>query len=375
MANKQLVWGCVEYKTIWEAEYAVKFPVLVPGVLGTGHINRIAVIGNELVDIQYANDICYRTAKGTEDISGDYNKYEKETTFEVQGGTTYHVTAKGGYGKIFLAIWTDDTYSYSVYVPHGVSKDSLKALIESLAQVNSNGTMADAAVSNPIVEYHYIFEAEYAVNFNITIPAVLGLDKVKHIYVISNKVVELQYKNDIVYRTARGEGDISGIYEAYPCVETFEEGGVHVTAKGNKDLYYVSVWSGYGMTWSLYCPHGIHKKNLITFISSLRQADGFNLAAGEGLTDQTALGAYSPYHVVTEEEEALFYEAVHLIGVEYEPLLAAVQLVAGTNYRYICNAKAAALNSSSYLAQVTVFVPISAGKQKKPELIDIKRLD
>lgn len=375
MENEKVVWGCVEYKTIWEAEYAVDFPVLVPSVLGTEYIQRIAVISEKLVNIEYTNGIVYRTSMGTDDISGDYNKYIEENKFDAGENIVYHVTARGANKRVFLAIWTDDTYSYSIQIPHGVSQDNLEELIKSLTQVNGCKTMDNACEANPLVEYDYIFEAEYAVGFSIAVPTVLGADKIKHIYVISNKVVELVFKNKIIYRTARGNEDISGIYTTYPYAETFDAGEFHVTAKGNRDLYYVSVWTGYGMTWSLYCPHGIHKKSLLQLIGSLRQTNSDSFKADDCLSCNTAVGAYTAYHTVTEDEKALFYEAVRLVGVSYEPLLAATQLVAGTNYRFICNARTVTLNSIPYLAQVTVFVPLSNGEPKKPECINIKRLD
>lgn len=49
MENEQLVWDCVEYKEVWEAEQAVKFPVFIPMVLGTEAIRRIAVIDRKSV--------------------------------------------------------------------------------------------------------------------------------------------------------------------------------------------------------------------------------------------------------------------------------------------------------------------------------------
>lgn len=376
MENEQLVWDCVEYKEVWEAEQAVKFPVFIPMVLGTEAIRRIAVIGKELVDIQYTNDIRYRTAKGTDDISGNYNKFDKEDEFEVTANdTTYSVTAKGAYKKIFLATWKGNGYSYSIYIPHGVLKKHLEELIQSLTQVNSCGIMTNASCPNPIAEYDYIFEAEYAAGFKVVIPAVLETNALEHIYVIAGKVVELNYKNGIIYRTAKGNKDISGIYATYPYIETFEEVAFHVTVQGNMDLYYVSTWTGYGMTGWIYSPHGIHKKNLIELINSMRQTDASNSMAEEELAAKTALGAYTSYHVVTEKETALFNEAMHLIGVNYEPLLAATQLVAGTNYRFICNAKVAAWDNAPYLAQVTIFVPISSETLEKPVVTNIKRLN
>lgn len=374
MTNEQLVWDYKKYTSVWEAEYAVKFPALLPAVLGTECIRKIAVISKNLVEIQYTNDICYRTAKGKDDISGDYNHYDEVKSFD--NIAKYHGTTKGFHNKIFLATWTDDTYSYSIHIPHGVSKENIEELILSLAQVNSNGTIANAAMPNPTVEFNFIFEAEYAVKFPVAVPTTMGTSSIEHIYVISSKVVELQYKNDIIYRTARGNGDISGIYKTYSFVESFEENGFHVTGKGNTDLYYVSTWTNGSMTWSLYCPHGIHKKNLIALIHSMPQVDSCNFEDAEKASLNTHVGAYTLYHVVTEEETEIFNEAMATtIGVDYEPLLVATQLVAGINYRFVCNARALTLSSTPYLAEVTIFVPLPSATSQKPVCVTIKRLE
>lgn len=376
MVNKQIAWDYVVYATIWEAEYAVQYPVLVPSVFGTEHIKKITVIGKKLVNIEYANGINYRTSNEKEDISGVYNNYpeKKELNVSVED-KCYRGTAKGANGRIFLAIWNDDTYSYSLTIPHGVSIESLKDLIKSLKQVNSDGSAFQSSAVNPMVEYNYLFEAEYAVGFGIAVPAVLEAGKLEKIFVIDGKVVELNYKNDIVYRTAKGTGDISGSFEHYPHVEAFTEGPFEVTAKGNADLYYVSLWTGCGMTWSLSCPHGIHKKSLIKLINSLALVDSSCDKAAEGFQGNAMAGSYGSYHLVTEEEKEIFKSAVNLVGVDYEPLAVATQLVAGRNYRFVCNAKVVYSQDISHLALVTIFQPFAAEGPNTPVVTDIKRLD
>lgn len=371
MANKQLAWDYVEFKTVWEAEYAVQFSVLVPSVLGTEDLQKISVIGKRLVQLDYPNGINYRTSNEKEDISGDYNHYPDETDFKVNG---YSGTAKGACGRIFVATWSNDTNSYSIAVPHGITMDNLKELIKSLKQVNGDGGIDQASTANPMVEYDYLFEAEYDVGFGIPVPTVLETGKLKHIFVIAGKVVELDYKNDIVYRVAQGTGDISGVYNEYSCVETFTEGPFEVTAKGNVDLYYVSLWTGLGMTWSLYCPHGIHKKSLIELIHSLNLVDSSLEKLNSGCQEKVAMGAYSIYHAVTEEENAIFRSAMNLVGVDYEPLAVATQVVAGRNYRFVCNAKVVSSQENNYLALVTIFQPLPNQEPNTPVITDIKRL-
>lgn len=376
MSNTKLTWDYAEFPTVWEAEYAVQFPVLVPSVLGMEHIRKIGVIGKKLVNIEYANGISYRVANERKDISGDYSNYPETEDLNVSvEDKCYKGTAKGANGKIFLAIWNDAAYSYSISIPHGATMESLVYLVKSLKQVNSNNSAFRSSAVNPMVEYDYLFEAEYAAGFEIAVPAVLEAGKLEQIFVIGGKVVELTYKNDIVYRTAKGTGDISGIYKEFPYVETFTEGAFEVTAKGNSDLYYVSLWTGFGMTWSLSCPHGIHKKSLIKLLNSLSLVDSSCDKGTEGTQRNFIAGSYGAYHLVTEEEKEIFKSAMNLAGVVYEPLAVATQLVAGRNYRFVCNAKAVYSQDISYLALVTIFQPAATEEPHIPVVTDIKRLD
>lgn len=72
--------------------------------------------------------LTYRKAKGTEDISGDYNSYTYENTIEVFGKK---VTLKGSdKDKISLAIWNDGTYAYSIMVGKEVSLKDMEKMIK-----------------------------------------------------------------------------------------------------------------------------------------------------------------------------------------------------------------------------------------------------
>lgn len=73
-----------------------------------------------------------------------------------------------------------------------------------------------------------------------------------------------------------------------------------------------------------------------------------------------AVGAYGAFSTqLTKEARQAFAEAVeHFVGVKYEPLAAASQVVAGTNYAFFCNASIVAPGAASYPAMLTVFKPL-----------------
>lgn len=71
------------------------------------------------------------------------------------------------------------------------------------------------------------------------------------------------------------------------------------------------------------------------------------------------VGGWTKFRPVTEEDFAVFNEALNgLVGVSYEPLIVATQLVNGTNYRFICNATTMTNPPSDYLAEITIFKPL-----------------
>ena len=87
--------------------YTPKLPQTLPdGFAESG----ASVIGGRLAQVEYTNGtaaVSYRTAKGTDDVSGDYNSYSEQS---VENG----VTLRGDAGLVSLAVWKDDSASYAL---------------------------------------------------------------------------------------------------------------------------------------------------------------------------------------------------------------------------------------------------------------------
>lgn len=249
----------VEYASIAAVQEAAGFKVLLPqGVFE--HVEAIYLIGGKVVDLKLSNGLVYRMAKGTEDISGDWTHYPEVNTVIVG---KYTVTGRGSCGRAFTATWTDGEFTFALRTPYGIREAGLREMVESLES-------AEMAVPCPIVKYDNIFEAEYAVGFGILVPMDLHTkENFKGVWVISGKAAELLYANDIIYRQAKGVSDISGVYQKFEHSEAFSVGKYHVLAKGRPDCYYVTLWNDGEMSFSLHCPHGINKKEVEQFISSL----------------------------------------------------------------------------------------------------------
>lgn len=110
----------VSCETIEQAKEHVDFEIKTPNNMPEGYeLMGISTIENELVEFNYQkgeSKITYRQGIKSETISGDYSVYEEINTEEVDDKD---ITFSGNEGKINLATWSDDNYSYSLNINIG----------------------------------------------------------------------------------------------------------------------------------------------------------------------------------------------------------------------------------------------------------------
>ncbi len=327
---EKVIYESVEYGTVSEAEAAVGFAVLIPTVMGMEAIRKITVVNKKLVNIEYTNKIFYRTAEGSDDISGNYTKYAEKEDFDVAG---YKVTAKGCYGRVFLATWTNDRYTYSFDIPYGVSRKMIEELIASLAQVNSADSNTELA--NPMVEYSTIFEAEYVLGYSILVPAILSPSAIEKIFVIQKETAELLYHNGVNYRMAMSSmpKDLSGYFGEYPQVEHFTVptvfGTFHVTAKGSNGRFTVAFWNCGRIIGSISTEHGVKQAMIEELIKSLRITNDSARGASNGAVGVSDGGTYSEYKAVDYETCRVYSQVDNnpaIMGPQFTPLIVASKI-------------------------------------------------
>ncbi len=70
-----------------------------------------------------------------------------------------------------------------------------------------------------------------------------------------------------------------------------------------------------------------------------------------------SLGSYTPFSAdISADDKAIFVSAFeNFVGVNYEPIAVATQVVAGTNYAFFCNATPVYPGASSSPTMVTIF--------------------
>lgn len=131
--NVQIPNPIVEYKNIDEAKENLSFSVLIPTELPEGYIiTRVSTISNEIFQVDYSNgknEITYRMATGTEDISGDYNVYDftEKVTF---GDINAKVMGNGDSASKIT--WNKDGNTFSIYSQNGLTKADVEILVNGI---------------------------------------------------------------------------------------------------------------------------------------------------------------------------------------------------------------------------------------------------
>ena len=133
-----MIQGPVEAGSAQELSNNVGFDVEdVPALFNSATDVHYTAIG-DIAQIVYTtadNEVTWRKAPGSDDISGDYNTYATIVEKEIDG---INMTIKGNedendVNKFFNATWTKDGYSYSLSFENGVDLTEIEEIINSTA--------------------------------------------------------------------------------------------------------------------------------------------------------------------------------------------------------------------------------------------------
>ena len=126
----------VEVKNLDEASKIAGFSLEVPETYEDYKKQVIQAIEDDMIEVIYYDEnsehegLRIRKAKGTDDISGDYNEYKDVETVKVGD---FEVTEKGSEGSISVATWNDGTYSYAIDVAEAsLTKDTIANLVSNI---------------------------------------------------------------------------------------------------------------------------------------------------------------------------------------------------------------------------------------------------
>ena len=121
-------------KSLQDAEDNTGFSITVPENINGYTQTMIQTLDKEVIQAFYEkNDnsdetILIRKGIGSDDISGDYNKYNEKNQLDINN---YQVTEQGNDGKVMLATWTDAGYTYSVSTSE-ISAGEMETIIQQI---------------------------------------------------------------------------------------------------------------------------------------------------------------------------------------------------------------------------------------------------
>ena len=126
----------VEVKNLDEASKIAGFSLEVPETYEDYKKQVIQAIDDDMIEVIYYDEnsehegLRIRKAKGTDDISGDYNEYKDVETVKVGD---FEIIEKGSEGNISVATWNDGTYSYAIDVAEAsLTKDTIANLVSNI---------------------------------------------------------------------------------------------------------------------------------------------------------------------------------------------------------------------------------------------------
>ncbi len=119
----------VEVNSLEQAKEKTGFEFVVPNDVNGKTISLIQIKGNDMTEVRFGDDIIVRKSKGSDDNSGDFNKYDvtKEETID-----SNDVVIKGKDDVCYCITWNISDYSYSITSNNGLSIDTVKEMASSI---------------------------------------------------------------------------------------------------------------------------------------------------------------------------------------------------------------------------------------------------
>ena len=120
-----------ELESLKDAVKEVGFDLEIPDSFNGSAKYIYRVMNREMIEVicvdENGNEVArIRKAKGSDDISGDFNDYPDVT----MDNSLRNITFKGKDGKYVLAVWQEKDHSYAVSVVEGKTLDEMQELLK-----------------------------------------------------------------------------------------------------------------------------------------------------------------------------------------------------------------------------------------------------
>ena len=231
-----------------------------------------------MIEVIFQNgddEIRFRKGLGDEDISGNYNEFTENNTVDVDG---YTVQMKGSDGKVNIATWSKDDYSYSIDGTEAMDKTAMTDLIKTVNNDDNAPIGGDPATwgpdnqpsdnnlqpPSPFQSCDTLDAAEEMAGFDLTLPKTAD-----ELEAIENEMIQAFYGedgSDMLIRKALGSEDISGDYNEYAQTEIVDG----VTLKGADGQFSLALWTDGDYTYSISVGRALSKTDMMALVGSVK---------------------------------------------------------------------------------------------------------
>lgn len=122
------------FASLSDAAAALGFTPLVPAEVPAGFtLTAIRTLDGGMLELEYTSgrsSILFRTAPGSDDLSGDNTEYAYTATIDEEGAARSYSGASEQ--KLNLAVWAQGDASYAVIAPQGLSTDEMHTITQSV---------------------------------------------------------------------------------------------------------------------------------------------------------------------------------------------------------------------------------------------------
>ena len=231
-----------------------------------------------MIEVIFQNDddeIRFRKGLGDEDISGNYNDFSEKNDVNVDGST---VQMKGSDGKVNIATWSKNGYSYSIDSTEAMDKTDMTDLIKTVNNDDNAPIGGDPATwgpdnqpsdngvqpPSPFQPCDTLDAAEELAGFDLTLPKTA--DKLE---AIENEMIQAFYGEDgtdMLIRKALDSEDISGDYNKYAQTKTVDG----VTLKGADGQFSLALWTNGEYTYSISVRSALSQTDMMALVSGVK---------------------------------------------------------------------------------------------------------
>jgi hypothetical protein len=268
----------VDCETLEEAIEMAGITITIPEVI-EGYDDRSfrANKTDGMIEVIFQNgdeEIRFRKGLGGEDISGNYIEFSEQEDVDVDDIT---VQMKGSDGKVHLATWSKDGYSYSIDGTEAMDKTAMTDLVKlvSTGDAPIGGDPATWGPDNqpgdnalqppsPFQPCDTLDAAEKMAGFELTVPGTPDSMEAWEGYMIQAFYGE--DGSDMLIRKALGSEDISGDYNAYAQTETVDG----VTLKGADGQFSLALWTDGAYTYSISVGNALSQSDMMALVSGVK---------------------------------------------------------------------------------------------------------